>query len=348
MSQIFFDELGIPEPAYRLDLRTSDTDGDDRRRSARSIEARAARLGARLRRHELDRWPGRAPPARRCRSRTSRPASGASTCRCPRSETGSRSTGCGPPPLPRRALGGAARAEGVPGRREVVGDVMADATRLFAPVARAPRARACEPPYAVLTIHRQANTEPDRLRRIVAALDGRATAASSSRCTRARATPSTSTGSRLPAQRRARSSRSATSRCSRSSPRADVVVTDSGGLQKEAYWLARPVRHVAPEHRVGRHGRRPARTGSSSPTSSPPRSRRRASRTHAPPLYGDGHASGTHRRRPVRLTAVPEQNLYDVAVIGAGYVGLPLAVTFAEAGQRVLAHRRAATRSSRR
>jgi UDP-N-acetyl-D-glucosamine dehydrogenase len=36
------------------------------------------------------------------------------------------------------------------------------------------------------------------------------------------------------------------------------------------------------------------------------------------------------------LTAVAEPNLYDVAVIGAGYVGVPLATTFAEAGQRVL------------
>jgi UDP-N-acetyl-D-glucosamine dehydrogenase len=36
------------------------------------------------------------------------------------------------------------------------------------------------------------------------------------------------------------------------------------------------------------------------------------------------------------LTAVPESSLYDVAVIGAGYVGVPLAATFAEAGQRVL------------
>ncbi len=33
---------------------------------------------------------------------------------------------------------------------------------------------------------------------------------------------------------------------------------------------------------------------------------------------------------------MPEPTLYDVAVIGAGYVGLPLAVTFAEAGGRVL------------
>jgi UDP-N-acetyl-D-glucosamine dehydrogenase len=38
------------------------------------------------------------------------------------------------------------------------------------------------------------------------------------------------------------------------------------------------------------------------------------------------------------LTAVSgrDSSLYDVAVIGAGYVGVPLAATFAEAGQRVL------------
>jgi UDP-N-acetyl-D-glucosamine dehydrogenase len=36
------------------------------------------------------------------------------------------------------------------------------------------------------------------------------------------------------------------------------------------------------------------------------------------------------------LSAVPEESLYDVAVIGAGYVGVPLAATFAEAGKRVL------------
>jgi len=39
------------------------------------------------------------------------------------------------------------------------------------------------------------------------------------------------------------------------------------------------------------------------------------------------------------LTAVPDQERtfsYDVAVIGAGYVGVPLAATFASAGRRVL------------
>jgi UDP-N-acetyl-D-glucosamine dehydrogenase len=36
------------------------------------------------------------------------------------------------------------------------------------------------------------------------------------------------------------------------------------------------------------------------------------------------------------LSAVPEGALYDIAVIGAGYVGVPLAATFAEADRRVL------------
>ena len=33
---------------------------------------------------------------------------------------------------------------------------------------------------------------------------------------------------------------------------------------------------------------------------------------------------------------MPGQPHYDLAVIGAGYVGVPLAATFAEAGSRVL------------
>src|SRR5690349_24273777 len=42
------------------------------------------------------------------------------------------------------------REEGVAGRAEVVGDVMADATRIFAPLARPPGGD-----YAALTVHRQ-------------------------------------------------------------------------------------------------------------------------------------------------------------------------------------------------
>ena len=139
MSQVFFDELGLPEPRYRLDLRTADTEGDDAA-DPRGDRRGAARLGARLG-DTNSTPPGRARPWARLPSHMSRRASAASTCRCPRSGTGSRSTGSSavlfcPDERSARQL----EVEGVGGRREVVGDVMADATRLFLPIA-APRAQ---------------------------------------------------------------------------------------------------------------------------------------------------------------------------------------------------------------
>ena len=104
-----------------------------------AIEARAARLGARLRRHELD-ARRRAGGGRRrlSRSRTSRPGCAAATCRCPRSGTGSRSTALAQLLLaPDERSRATLEAEGVAGRIEVVGDVMRDALDLFAPIARA-------------------------------------------------------------------------------------------------------------------------------------------------------------------------------------------------------------------
>ena len=63
-------------------------------------------------------------------------------------------------------------AEGVPGRIEVVGDVMADASRLFAPLARE-RVRLEHEPrsYVVATIHREANVVQPRLGRLVEGLN---------------------------------------------------------------------------------------------------------------------------------------------------------------------------------
>ena len=62
--------------------------------------------------------------------------------------------------------------EGVLGRIYVVGDVMADASRLFTPVARARFPVPHEPrSYVVATIHRQANVEQPRLGHIVEGLN---------------------------------------------------------------------------------------------------------------------------------------------------------------------------------
>ena len=50
-------------------------------------------------------------------------------------------------------------------------------------------------------------------------------------------------------------------------------------------------------------------------------------------------ASSRPRKRPERSRAVPfhaVSRTWDVAIVGAGYVGLPLAQTFADVGKRVL------------
>ena len=131
------------------------------------------------------------------------------------------------------------RSEGVGGRIEVVGDVMADACFQLAPVARE-RSRILErlevepASYVVATIHREANVQPERLARIVDGL-GRIVE------------PVV-----FPAHPRTRSRLSElppnvqlvdplgyldmAALCSQ----ARVIVTDSGGLQKEAYWYGVP------------------------------------------------------------------------------------------------------------
>ena len=217
MSQVFFDELGLPEPRYRLDLRTADpeamTAADPRGRSSASGPTGCSSSATRTRRVAGARAAGEVPvahveagppqlrpvDARGAEPDRGRPAVGAAL-------------------LPRRALGARSSSpRASAGRREVVGDVMADATRLFAPIARRASRRASTAPYTVLTIHREANTEPERLRR------------SSTRDRRPDARfvfpvhPRTRhvlerARTRDCAATSRRSSRSATSRCSRSSP----------------------------------------------------------------------------------------------------------------------------------
>ena len=134
-------------------------------------------------------------------------------------------------------------AERVAGRVEVVGDVMADATMQFAPIARR-RSRLLSEleltpaRYIVATVHREANTRPARLTRIVDGLNGLTEPVV------------------FPVHPR---TMTAVERDGLSlhehvlllpplgyldfaalASQARVVVTDSGGLQKEAYWYGVP------------------------------------------------------------------------------------------------------------
>src|SRR5689334_13419960 len=136
LSQIFFEELELAEPRYALDLRTADTDemhaaiadplrgerpdwalvyGDTNSTLAGALAALdagvpVAHVEAGLRSGDLS------MPEERNRVEVDRQAA---LLFCPDERSSDQLA-----------------AEGVPGRAEVVGDVMADATRLFAPIAQ--------------------------------------------------------------------------------------------------------------------------------------------------------------------------------------------------------------------
>jgi UDP-GlcNAc3NAcA epimerase len=285
MSQVFFDELAIPEPAYRLDLRTPEIDtmaaaiapvvererpdwvlvyGDTNSTAAGARAARdvpVAHVEAGLRSFDDS------MPEERNRIEVDRLAA---LLLCPDERSA-------------RQL----ETEGVGGRREVVGDVMADATRLFTPVARR-RPAPVQPPYTVVTIHRQANTEPERLRRIVRGLN------ESGRRLAFPIHPRTASvldehrielgGNVVPLEPLGYLEMLALL------DGADAVVTDSGGLQKEAYWVRIPCVTVRPSTEwidtvaVGANVLvEPEEIGAALADATFP--------ADAPPLYGDGHAA---------------------------------------------------------
>ncbi len=134
-------------------------------------------------------------------------------------------------------------AEGAPGQAEVVGDVMADVCFRLAPLARE-RSRILDRlglfpgAYVLATVHREANVAPPRLDRIVEGL-GRV-----------------SEPVIFPAHPRTRAALDASSLrvgeqirlveplgyldLAALASQARVIATDSGGLQKEAYWYGVP------------------------------------------------------------------------------------------------------------
>jgi UDP-N-acetylglucosamine 2-epimerase len=269
MSQVFFDELSIPEPAYRLDLRTSDVDAmttpirdivereqpdwvlvyGDTNTTAAGLRSFDLSMPEERNRIEVDRLSSLllAPDARSAEQ------------------------------LAR---------EGIGGRVEVVGDVMADATRIFEPIAR--RLAVREGPYTVVTIHRQANTDPGRLRAIVAGL------AESGRPFVFPVHPRTrhaldEHGIALPENVQAIDPLGYLEMLALLAG-ADAVLTDSGGLQKEAYWLRVPCVTVRPSTEWVDTVAAGANTlvepaqlaGALAPARYP---------DDAPALYGDGHAA---------------------------------------------------------
>ena len=282
MSAVFFEELAIPEPRYRLDLRTAeaqamtphireaieaerpdwvlvygDTNSTLAGAHAAGEETPIAHVEAGLRSFDLS------MPEERNRIEVDRLSA---LLLCPDERSAAQ-----------------LEREGVRGRREVVGDVMADATRLFAHYAADPRhAR----PYVALTIHRQANTEPDRLHAIVAGL------AASDRRFVFPVHPRTAAalaGTALPPNVEAVEPLGYLEMLGLVRG-AEAVVTDSGGLQKEAYWLGVPCVTVRPSTEwvdtvaagantlVEPSGIAAALAAASYPAD-------------APPLYGDGHAA---------------------------------------------------------
>ncbi|HSB38589.1 MAG TPA: UDP-N-acetylglucosamine 2-epimerase (non-hydrolyzing) [Gaiellaceae bacterium] len=291
LSQVFFEELELAEPRHALDLRTADTGqmraaiagplaeerpdwvlvyGDTNSTLAgaqAAVEAGVAlaHVEAGLRSGDLS------MPEERNRIETDRLA---------------RLLFC-PDERSREQLA----SEGVAGRAEVVGDVMADATRTFTPIAERRAAANAPEEYAVLTIHREANTEAEALRGIVEALNG------------------TGRTFVFPVHPRTRKVMDAHGIVP--GPQlhpvepvgylemlalvsgATHVVTDSGGLQKEAYWLHVPCITLRPSTEwvdtvlAGANTLvDPAdlsRLGSALVDARFP--------ADAPPLYGDGHAA---------------------------------------------------------
>jgi UDP-N-acetylglucosamine 2-epimerase len=289
MSAVFFEELGLSEPRYGLDLHTADAramrprirtavererpdwvlvygDTNSTLAGAQAAgEVPVAHVEAGLRSFDLS------MPEERNRIAVDRVAA---LLLCPDERSAAQLA-----------------SEGVPGRREVVGDVMADACFRFAPIARERstilQQLGVEPGgYVVATIHREANVRPDRLVRIVDGL-GRVGGIVV-----------------FPAHPRTRTVLgSVPDNVSVVEPlgyldmaalasQARVIVTDSGGLQKEAYWYgipcvtARPSTEWVDTVEVGANvlvDDDPERLAAAVAAARFP--------DDAPPLYGDGRAS---------------------------------------------------------
>ena len=290
LSAVFFDELALAEPRHRLDLRTADVD------AMRGPIADAIA-------EERPDWVLVYGDTNSTRAG----AEAAGDIPVAHVEAGLRSFDLSMPEEHNRIAVDAASAllfcpdqrsarqletESARGEIEVVGDVMADAARLFGPIARGRAGilgQLCVAPknYVLVTIHRAANVDPERLAPIVAALN------------------------RLPIPIVFPVHPRTEQVLAKVGPhefdtieplgyldftalasQARVILTDSGGLQKEAYWYGVPCVTVRPSTEWVDT----VEAGANTLVDADPDAILRAVDAArfpagAPPLYGDGHAS---------------------------------------------------------
>jgi UDP-N-acetylglucosamine 2-epimerase len=243
LSQVFFEDLGLHEPRYSLDLRTADPDpirkqaqkilsaeqpnwvvvyGDTNSTFAGAVAA--ARLNFSLAHVEAGLRSGDLTmPEERNRIQVDRLAD---LLFCPDQRSAENLV-----------------LEGVEGRREMVGDVMADATMRLTPVARR-RSRVIERlqlesrAYLVVTVHREANTLQPRLGRLVEGLnrlEEKIVFPVHPRTREALNREHLQLGSHIKLEPPLGYLDFAAL-----ASQARVILTDSGGLQKEAYWYGVP------------------------------------------------------------------------------------------------------------
>jgi UDP-GlcNAc3NAcA epimerase len=243
MSRVFFEELGLGAPAYSLDLHTSDP------------EAMQPGIAAAVERERPD-W---VLVYGDTNSTVAGARAGVETgTAVAHVEAGLRSGDWSMPEehnrveidrisqlllCPDERSRETLVREAVAGRIEVVGDVMADAALRFAPIARERSAIIAElgvepGRYVVATVHREANVRPERLARI---LDGLARAGDVVVLPAHPRTRATIEREALAVAETIRLTRPlGYLELAALASQARVIATDSGGLQKEAYWYGVP------------------------------------------------------------------------------------------------------------
>ncbi len=293
MSEIFFEELDLGAPDVTLDLRTSD------------ITTLEAAL-----RSTVSEWRPDAVLVYGDTNSTLAGAQARGTCPVAHVEAGLRSGDLSMPEernrievdrlssllfTPDERSATTLREERVAGEIHVVGDVMADAVNRFAPLARERSdilaSLGLEPgAYVLATVHREANVRPERLRRIIEGLGG------SSRPVIFAAHPRTRSVLRenaieLPPTILLIDALGYLDFAALAS-QAAVIATDSGGLQKEAYWYGVPCVTMRPSTEWVDTVHAGANVlVDDDPVSIVEAIERAEIPPDLPSLYGDGHAS---------------------------------------------------------